>query len=512
MRRLGRYLRTGGEPLPAQEADQTDMPEADICLIVEGAYPYVVGGVSGWLQDLMISLPDVRFHLVAIKPSEASTPWKITPPANVVGVTEIALSTQRKMPRPLPTPIVEKVMQAASDFLHKGGSDRLNDLLNVLHRISPAPQVHDLLSHHAAFALLKREYQDDFDRSSFHHFFWASHVLLGGLLAMCLAPLPRARAYHSISTGFAGLFAARASIETGRPLCLTEHGIYQLERQIEVLMADWIGDQLDHGLVLNGDGKDLRDFWRNAFGHYSTACYDRSDLIVALYAANSQVQHRLGAAPDKLRVIPNGIDLDRFDGICDGRDPTAPLVALIGRVVPIKDIKTFIRAAALVHESEPSVRFVVLGPTDEDADYAAECIAMVQDLNLSTCFEFAGRVRIEDWMPRIDLLVLTSLSEAQPLVILEGGACHIPVVAPDVGSCREMLVDGDDGPGGIITPLVNPAATAKAISQIISSPEIRAFMGSNLRKKVERDYSHKKIINTYRRTYDHLVNARTKSA
>lgn len=500
MQRLRAMMHPRASAPPAIEA-----PPADICLVVEGAYPYVVGGVSGWLQDLMESLPDLRFHIVAIKPGDGAIAWKIAPPANVTGITEIALSTRRTLPRALPDAPVEQVMQAASDFLHKGGSGRLRALLDALRRIDPAPQVHDLLSHQAAFALLKREYGEDFDRSSFHHFFWASHVLLGGLLSMCLAPLPRARAYHSISTGFAGLFAARAAVESGRPLCLTEHGIYQLERQIEVLMADWIGDQVDHGLALERDNKDLRDLWRSAFGHYSAACYDQSDPIVALYAANSDVQRRLGADPDRLRVIPNGIDLDRFDDVVDARDPDAPLVALIGRVVPIKDVKTFIRAAALVHERARHIRFVVMGPTDEDADYAAECAAMVADLGLSGCFDFAGRVRIEDWMPRIDLIVLTSLSEAQPLVILEAGACHIPVVAPDVGSCREMIEGGSDGAGGIITPLVNPTATAQAILHIVESADVRERMGANLRARIERDYSHATIIDTYRRLYLDLM-------
>ncbi|MCE7796317.1 GT4 family glycosyltransferase PelF [Sphingobium sufflavum] len=510
LKRVGRAL--SAIRVSADAMKQLNAPDADICLIVEGAYPYVVGGVSGWLQDLMISLPDIRFHIVAIKPTDAPMAWKIKPPANVMGVTEVALSTQRRVPRALPAVMVEQAMQAASDFLHQGGSDSLEALLEALRQIRPAPQVHDLLSHPAAFALLRREYDQDFDRSSFHHFFWASHVLLGGLLAMCLAPLPKARAYHSISTGFAGLLAARASVETGRPLCLTEHGIYQLERQIEVLMADWIGDQVDDGLVLERDGKDLRDLWRRAFGHYSAACYDRSDLIVALYSANSEVQQRLGAPVEKLRVIPNGIDLNRFDGVPDERQPGAPLVALIGRVVPIKDVKTFIRAAALVHETMPAVRFVLMGPTDEDADYAAECFAMVDELGLSECFEFAGRVRIEEWMPRIDLLVLTSLSEAQPLVILEGGACHIPVVAPDVGSCREMIegsAPGDEH-GGIVTPLVNPAATADAIRRILSSATLRDKMGLALRKRVERDYSHEKIIGTYRALYRDCAARETK--
>ncbi|MGJ3626645.1 DUF3492 domain-containing protein [Sphingomonas sp. MMS24-JH45] len=74
------------EALVGPRAGMSDgLAEADVCLIVEGAYPYVVGGVSGWLQDLIENLPDVRFGVVAIKADDTPLPHRLTLPANVVG-------------------------------------------------------------------------------------------------------------------------------------------------------------------------------------------------------------------------------------------------------------------------------------------------------------------------------------------------------------------------------------------------------------------------------------------
>ncbi|WP_255325617.1 MULTISPECIES: GT4 family glycosyltransferase PelF [Sphingobium] len=148
--------------------------------------------------------------------------------------------------------------------------------------MKPAPAAGDLLSNPKIFDLFTHYYDTAFRSASFHHFFWAMRVLLGGLLKKLFAPLPKARVYHTISTGFAGLLAARAAYETGRPAFITEHGIYMLERQIEIMMADWIGDQIETGLTLDREGHDLRDLWLAVFQTYTCACYDARDPIIAL--------------------------------------------------------------------------------------------------------------------------------------------------------------------------------------------------------------------------------------
>lgn len=475
-----------------------------MCLIVEGAYPYVVGGVANWLQDLIVGLPDVRFAIVAIKPDVAPMPWKLQPPANVVSVTEVSLAPGLQVvPRRRRTADVAAITALLFAFLDEDGEPPLAALFEALTAEHEPWTPAELLSHPVLFDAVVAYTERAMPQASFHHVFWATRTLLGGLLAALLTPLPRAARYHTISTGFAGLIAARAAIEYRAPAMITEHGIYLLERQIEIMMADWIGASTGQGLTLDADAPGLRALWRRAFLNYARLCYAHCDPIIALYTANNAVQARLGAMPARLQVIPNGIWLDRFASIPLAQDPARPLVALIGRVVPIKDIKTFIRAAAIAHAACPTAEFAVLGPLDEDADYYKECRALVTAMELDDVIRFTGRVRVDEWLPRIDVVVLTSLSEAQPLVILEAGAFAIPVVAPDVGSCREMLEGSTPGDahGGIITPLVDPEATGGAIAALLVDPDRRSTLGGALRDRVRRDYDQASVIARYRDLY-----------
>ena len=101
----------------------------------------------------------------------------------------------------------------------------------------------------------------------------------------------------------------------------------------------------------------------------------------------------------------------------------------------------------------PEVEALIMGPEDEDPAYAAECRQLAADLGLNGNLRFTGRVRLDDYLPRIDAIVLTSISEAQPLTVLEAGAAGIPSVVTDVGACRELILGRADeeprlGPGG----------------------------------------------------------------
>ncbi len=482
-----------------------DDEEYDVCLIVEGAYPFVVGGVANWIQDLIVGLPQFRFVVIAIKPDDGEMPWRLNPPDNVGRVIEVSLAPRIGVGlRRGKQALVERIAALSMAFLIDGEEDALVDLLALLREAKPAWTPAEILSHPALFQAVTDYAAAKLPDDSFHLIFWAIRTLLGGLLAALLVPLPRARVFHTISTGFAGLIAARAAIELDRPSMITEHGIYLLERQIEIMMADWIMQADTPGLGLEGRTPGLRDLWRRVFENYARVCYDRCNPVIALYRANNQVQERLGAVPARLQAIPNGIDVDRFDLVVPKRDPARPTVALIGRVVPIKDVHTFIRAAGIVHTAYPDAVFQILGPLDEDPDYVEECHKLVDTLALDGVVVFQGRVRVDDWLPVIDLVVLTSLSEAQPLVILEAGACGTPSIAPDVGSCRELLEGpaDEDAPGGIITPLVDSEATAAAILDLLRDAARRETLGRNLQRRVRRDYDQRAVLSRYAALYE----------
>ncbi|MDN3564993.1 GT4 family glycosyltransferase PelF [Paeniroseomonas aquatica] len=487
--------------------------EADICIVLEGAYPFIAGGVSSWTHELIRAQSDLSFHLVTLTADETPKPLRFDLPANVIQMTEIPLQcveTRLEGGRE-----VERLIGALAEPLGRlcagGGLEAFSGVLAALKRHPRAAMRAALMNSEASFRMVQAMYEATVPGSSFLNYFWSWRALAGGLFSVLLAPLPRARVYHAISTGYAGLLAARAALETGRPTLLTEHGIYTNERRVEIAMAEWLADRLPGLLGIEARRRDLRDVWIDAFTGYSRACYEACSRITTLYTGNQVLQLRDGAPADRLRIIPNGIDYEGFSAIPRDPAPRPPTVALIGRAVPIKDVKTYIRAAALLRAKVPEVRVLLLGPTEEDPIYFRECEELVAHLGLQGTFEFAGRVKLHDYLGKVDVVVLTSISEAQPLVLLEAGAAGVPSVATDVGSCRDIIEGRADedpplGPAGFVTPLADPTATAEGIAALLLDPALRARCGEAIRQRTERSYNKQVVDRLYRELYEeHLA-------
>ncbi|RYG98032.1 MAG: DUF3492 domain-containing protein, partial [Alphaproteobacteria bacterium] len=341
--------------------------------------------------------------------------------------------------------------------------------------------------------------------ASFLGYFWAWRTLVGGLFRVLTCPLPQARIYHAVSTGYAGLIGARAAIETGRKTLITEHGIYSNERRIEILMADWISNSIDNGLDLSDDRKDIRELWARSFESFARVAYNSATEIVALYEANQTFQLALGAGPEKLSVIPNGVDSERF-GKIKPISHDRPTIAFIGRVTPIKDVQTFIDVAERLRRRFPDLQALVIGPMDEDPEYAQSCITEVNRRQLADTVSFTGPVNVVDFLGRIDVLVLTSISEALPLVILEAGAAGVPCIATDVGACREILEgmahDGEPiGPGGMVAPVGANDEIALAIGLLLADRQRLRAYGDNLQRRVRKHYRAEAVADAYGALY-----------
>ena len=180
--------------------------------------------------------------------------------------------------------------------------------------------------------------------------------------------VPKARAYHTVSTGYAGLLASFAQVMHDVPMILTEHGIYTKERRIEIHAADWIPI---------GPAQTIPDkrppyfqwFWNRHFGTMSKVCYERAQKIFTLYVGNRDEQVEDGADADKISIVPNGIDVGRFAPAAArhaSRSPDEPFtVGFVGRVCPIKDVRTFIAAMRLVANQVPNLQAQIIGPAEE---------------------------------------------------------------------------------------------------------------------------------------------------
>jgi glycosyltransferase involved in cell wall biosynthesis len=488
--------------------NSTEDQQADICIILEGTYPYVPGGVSNWTHDLILGMPELNFHLLTIIPPDANLKLRYTLPENITEITHITLQDlpegRSRIPR------ANQFFQELESQLEKILSDgSLTDLSNILELLKPYKDKlgnHILLNSKETWEMVVQMYNAQYPASSFLDYFWSWRSLMSGFYSVLLADIPPARMYHAVSTGYAGLLAARAKIETNRPVVLTEHGIYTNERRIEISMSDWFHQKSLRWLNLSTMKKDLKDFWIDTFINYSRICYMACDKVVTLFPENQKMQIADGADPKKLEVIPNGVDWPTYSKIVQ-KKTSRPTIALIGRVVPIKDIKSYILACDILRRKIPNLLAYLIGPTDEDQPYFEECKEMVRFLGLEDTISFTGRVKLTDYMDQIDVNVLTSISEGQPLVILEMGAVGIPSVATNVGACEELILGSDTEspklkPGGAIVPLSNPAATAKEIGDLLVDKNWHEQCGQAMKERIRLYYNEADLIERYRELYD----------
>jgi polysaccharide biosynthesis protein PelF len=223
-------------------------------------------------------------------------------------------------------------------------------------------------------------------------------------------------------------------------------------------------------------------------------------------------QLRDGADPNKMEVIANAIDPELFAGLRTERplEPDAFTVGFVGRVVRIKDVKTFIRAMKIVAGAIPNLRVLVVGPTEEEEDYFDDCKRLVEMLGLNDVLTFVGQAKVTEIYPRLDVLVLTSLSEAQPLVLLEANCAGIPAVASNVGACEELLYgrapeDRALGPSGIVTHVASPNETAQAVISLWRDPELQRRMAQAGMKRVESFYREEDLHSRYDAIYHELA-------
>lgn len=491
---------------------------ADVCIILEGSYPYVAGGISTWTHELLNSQQHLTFHLVCLLPPKGHPEIKYQLPSNVIGLTNIPLQQMPRGKSSLPRRTSEELVRSLElpllTLQHRATLNGLRKIMDAIKRPGVPVGRDVLLDSDYAWKMLVRMYFETMSESSFLNYFWTWRGTLAGFYSILLCEMPKARVYHTLCTGYAGLFVARAHLETNKPVIITEHGIYTNERRIEITAASWLDDARGANLSIEKPRyeRDLKDYWIDSFAGYSKLAYEACEKIITLYEGNQELQLLDGADPSKMMIIPNGIDYPRYSALV--RIPQErPTIALIGRVVPIKDIKTYINACGLLRTKIPNLLAYVMGPTDEDPAYYQECMALAKNLGLEGCLTFTGKVKVADYLPTLDVAVLTSISEAQPLVILEAGAVGIPSVATDVGACREMLYGRSTeapalGAGGEVVSLSNPEEVAHAVYRLLSDKPYYDRCCHVIKERVEKSYQLATQGKAYTAIYDSLLTPR----
>ena len=524
-------------------------PVADVALLLEGTFPYVRGGVSSWVDQLIRAFPDLTFAVVFIgsRRDDYEAPVYAMP-ANVTHFeTHFLYETSAALPETVaPARPARQKHQSADDAKAFAQIARMHDLFRQRHEGRPgaaqflqADGLHTMLARllpmlrdgeplaqmeflhgERSWEFITERYERFCNDPSFTDYFWTIRAMHKPIwqLASIAREMPAARMYHTVSTGYAGLLGAMLRMATGRALLVTEHGSYTKERKLDLLQSEWLHDNrgpFERDISRVGYFQSL---WMRFFEAIGRVCYDTADEIVSLYEGSRLRQVSDGAPERKTRSIANGVDVARFGALRVARrepgpndanthgDDIPPVVALIGRVVPVKDIKTFLRAIFIAYRARPDIQGWIVGPETEDPAYAQECRDMAASLGMEYQVRFMGFRAVESVLPQIGVLALSSVSEALPLVMLEAAAAGVPVVATDVGACRQ-LVEGNDaqdralGRSGRIVPMADPEALAAAVVEVLEPTAWHAASRAGM-ARVERYYRLDTMRDAYRALYE----------
>ena len=422
-----------------------------ICLVLEGSYPYVHGGVSTWMHQYITEMKEHEFIIWVIGANEEKKGMFVYEfPENVVEVHEVFLDSLTS----------SKVIDKKSEELSHEEYDALKQLVfcakpewSLIFDLLQEGKVQrdDFLVSEEFFQMIQDLCEKKYAAQPMSDIFHTIRSMLFPLLTLLSSEIPVADAYHAISTGYGGILATLASTRMNKPLLLTEHGIYTREREEEIIRADWILPS-------------MRKQWIDFFYMLSDAIYSKADCITSLFSKARETQIALGCDAKKCRVISNGIDYESFSNIPFEKDDDSWInIGAAVRMAPIKDIKTMIYAFYEVSSQMPNVRLYIMGGVDDEA-YAEECYALARKLKLENLF-FTGRVNIKEYLKKMDFMILTSISEGQPLSILESMAAGKPCVTTDVGCCKELLegkLDDTLGSAGYCVPPTDLMSLAHA--------------------------------------------------
>ena len=462
-----------------------------ICIISEGCYPYTVGGVSGWLHSMIQTFPKQEFVLLSIIANrEQSGKFAYRLPENVTEVHELYLedadwgsANKRHKSRlnkreyhALRSLLLDQEVEWSALFDYfRDNEVSINQLL----------MGEDF--YHAVVDCYNLQYPD----IVFSDFLWTMRSMYLPLFLALSTEIPKADVYHAVSTGYAGIVGSMGKHFYKSQFILSEHGIYTREREEELIKADWVQ-------------RTYKNIWIRQFKKMSKVAYDTADVVTGLYEHACELQQELGCDKNKTIITPNGIDYKKFENLPTVKPENSGFinVGAILRVAPIKDVKTMIQAFAYAKKRCPRLKLWIMGPYDEEPEYAAECFKMAEQLELSD-IEFTGRINVMDYLGWMDMTILTSISEGQPLTILESFAAYVPVIATDVGNCRGLLYGEDDdlGKAGILTHIMNIEEIANAMVYMAENPEERRRMANVGYRRLIRKYKIEDMKKTYEGIY-----------
>ena len=462
-------------------------------LVTEGTYPYAVGGVSSWCHALLSGLPGIDWNILPVLAGRRHQRPAFKLPDNAKLLRSIDLWSETHAPRrlrprkaanygSLPAELLRGLMPWQGDL--EGltaalvrcrqspesirpefrGRDswetfvgELDQLLLESHQESAPAPIYDAIEAARLYQAL----------------YWVART--------AAVPTPPCDLLHVTAAGWAGIPAIIHKALHGTPLLLTEHGVYVREAYLASVRE--AASRPGHGHISP----------RLALG-LTRAAYAAADVVAPVTEANAEWERGLGVDPAKIRVIPTGIDLpEKWTA-----PPNVQRVIAVGRLDPLKDIQTMLLVAREVTRQLPDARFECWGPPTLGQElYAEACMEMHRQLDLGDRFRFMGGTADPHGAMRGgDLVLMTSISEAMPMTLLEAMGQARPIVATSVGGVASVIRGC-----GLTAPPGDVHELATAVITLLRNPALAARLGQRGYERVRQRYTLTRCL----RTYDGLI-------
>jgi glycosyltransferase involved in cell wall biosynthesis len=222
---------------------------------------------------------------------------------------------------------------------------------------------------------------------------------------------------------------------------------------------------------------------------------------------------RIGVPEDRLVLLGNGVDLDRFDPArfgpevrakhraSLGADDDTIVVGLVGRLVAEKGYREVFAAAVMLASLCPQVRLVVAGPDDPDKADAITVAEQREAEALGNVVLLGSRGDVEELYTAMDLYALATWREGFPRSAMEAATMGLPIVATDIRGCRQVVADGETGR---LVPVRDPIALAEAIRELATDEEQRRRMAIAARERALTEFDQQRQIDITLGTYERL--------
>jgi glycosyltransferase involved in cell wall biosynthesis len=471
----------------------------DISLTGEGTYPYFFGGLSVWCDQLVRGMPEYRFDIMTLVSSgNERVTWDL--PANVTSVRSLALwgptrptSSRRKMSAGLRVELCRLVSVLLAP--PEESQERFGEILRTIYEIAKSEDLTASLSGEEAVWILseflrEHEVAAGTDNSpTLQDAVHAMQLLEHGLRPLSHRP-PRGDVVHCVTNGLGVLPGLASKWEHGTPLLVTEHGLYLREQYLHHRNAPFRWP--------------VKSLYLSFIKRLCALGYAEATAICPGNAYNQRWQERLGADRARVRTVYNGVDPSEFPEVAS--EPDRPTISWAGRIDPVKDLDTLIKAFALVKRKVPDAQLRIFGapPKGQEA-YGEHCKDLTREMGIAESVSFEGKIPdIRDAYVAGHLVALSSIAEGIPYTVIEAMTCGRPCVATDVGGVAEAL-----GDTGVVVRPRNVSDFAAACVALLLDDDRRHRLGAAARVRALEYFTVDRGITAYDEVYSLLAAGRT---